>query len=109
GKQNYSNYLHTRNLNYYYAPIHSSEHHILIINTKKERTPHDSKYNERREQCESALQDLQKELQIQHLCDITPEEFERYASLITNPIDKQRAIHANNENNRKVEELEKLK
>lgn len=109
GKQDHAIHLDTSTLNYDYAPIHLPEHHILIINTNKERTLHDSKYNERREQCESALQDLQKELQIQHLCDITPEEFERYASLITNPVDKRRARHAIYENQRTIEALEQLK
>lgn len=109
GKQDHAIHLDTSTLNYDYAPIHLPEHQILIINTNKERTLHDSKYNERREQCESALHDLQKKLQIQHLCDITPEEFDRYASLITDPVDKRRARHAIYENQRTIEALEQLK
>lgn len=109
GKQDHAIHLDTSTLDYTYAPIHLPAHQILIIHTNKARTLQDSKYNERREQCESALNDLQKKLDIKHLCDITPDEFERYESLITSPVDKQRAKHAIYENQRTIEALEELK
>ncbi len=64
-------------LHYEYAPIVLEDHDIIIINTNKRRELADSKYNERRSECEQALADLQKELSIRSLGELTPEQFEK--------------------------------
>lgn len=81
---------------------------IVIGNTKKKRGLADSKYNERRAECEEALSDLQKELSIQALCDLTPEEFEAHKELIRRPICRRRAEHAVYENARVLEAVKVL-
>ena len=43
---------------------------ILIMNTCKRRTLADSKYNERRSECESALKALQKKLPVKDLASV---------------------------------------
>lgn len=76
GKTNHAILLNCQTLEYSYAPMHLQDYEIIIINTNKQRSLADSKYNERFAQCRQALQDLQKELSIQHLGELSMEQFE---------------------------------
>ncbi len=84
-------------------------HLILIMNTNKRRELADSKYNERRSECEQALDLLKQELEIQALGNISSEQFEQFKHLITNEILQKRAKHAVYENERTIQALEALK
>ncbi len=108
GKQDHGIHLNTATLDYQYAPIKLEEHVIMIINTNKQRTLAGSKYNERRDQCEKALADLQTELNIRTLGDLTKEQFEKHKHLIKDEINQKRANHAVYENERTIEALKKL-
>ncbi|PAF39695.1 galactokinase [Terribacillus saccharophilus] len=108
GKQGHAILLDCNTLDYEHAPVDLSEHVILIANTNKQRTLSGSKYNERRSECEAALQDLQQELKINSLGELTPDTFEQYHTLISNPVHIKRARHAVYENNRTIEALKKL-
>ncbi|MRH44214.1 galactokinase [Aquibacillus halophilus] len=109
GKKDHAILLDCQTLNYYYAPIQLDRHVIIIINTNKRRELSGSKYNERRAECERALGDLQTELSIQSLGDLTEEQFEDSKHLIKNEIDRKRAKHAVYENQRTLQALEQLK
>jgi len=108
GKLNHAILLNCQTLAYRYAPIELDDHAIMIINTNKQRTLAGSKYNERRSQCEQALAELQTELEIESLGDLTNVQFEQHKHLITNDINQKRAKHAVYENQRTLEALEKL-
>ncbi|MBO1911217.1 galactokinase, partial [Microvirga sp. 3-52] len=108
GKSNHAILLNSQTLDYQYAPILLDNHVIIIINTNKQRTLAGSKYNERRAQCEQALADLQTELSIQSLGDLTNDEFEQHKHLIKNELDQKRAKHAVYENQRTIEATHKL-
>lgn len=108
GKENHAILLNCQSLEYQYSPIELKDASLVIANTNKRRTLADSKYNERRSECERALKELQKELSIQSLGDLTPEQFESNRHLISNEIDKKRAKHAVYENARTIEAVEKL-
>jgi galactokinase len=108
GKSNHAILLNSQTLDYQYAPIMLENHVIIIINTNKQRTLAGSKYNERRTQCEQALADLQTELSIKSLGDLTKEEFEQHKHLIKNEINQKRAKHAVYENQRTIEATNKL-
>jgi galactokinase len=108
GKSNHAILLNSQTLDYQYAPIMLDNHVIIIINTNKQRTLAGSKYNERRTQCEQALADLQTELSIKSLGDLTKEEFEQHKYLIKNEINQKRAKHAVYENQRTIEATNKL-
>ncbi|MVN21536.1 galactokinase [Mucilaginibacter arboris] len=73
---------------------------LAIINTNKPRKLSESKYNERVEECQTALKDLQKELQIDNLCDIDTATFNKNEGLIENETVKKRARHVIEENDR---------
>ena len=109
GKKNAGILLDCDTLKYEYAPIELDDHLILIMNTNKRRELADSKYNERRSECEQALSQLQKELDVQALGNITSEKFEQYKYLIENETLQKRAKHAIYENERTLEALKALK
>ncbi len=108
GKKDHAILLNSQTLEYQYAPITLENHVIIIINTNKQRTLAGSKYNERRAQCEQALADLQTELPIKSLGDLTKEQFEQHKHLIKNDINQKRAKHAVYENQRTIEAAKKL-
>lgn len=108
GKQDHAMLLDCQTLNYHYAPIHLDNHQIIIINTNKQRTLAGSKYNERRKQCEKALEDLQTQLDIQSLGELTTEQFEEHQPLIQDKTNRLRARHAVTENERTIQALKKL-
>ena len=108
GKEDHAILLNCQTLDYQYSPIVLEEASLVIANTNKRRTLADSKYNERRSECERALSQLQKELSIQSLGDLTPEQFEQHRHLIENEVDQKRAKHAVYENARTILAVEKL-
>ncbi|WP_138420121.1 galactokinase [Aquibacillus sediminis] len=105
GKKDHALLLNCQTLNYHYAPLDLQNYKIMIINTNKRRELASSKYNERREQCERALTDLQTSLSISSLGDLSKQEFEANKHLITNDIDRKRAKHAVYENDRTIQAL----
>ncbi|MCV9885745.1 galactokinase [Metabacillus halosaccharovorans] len=108
GKEDHAILLNCQTLDYQYSPIVLEDASLVIANTNKRRTLADSKYNERRSECERALSQLQKELSIQSLGDLTPEQFEQHRHLIENDVDQKRAKHAVYENARTILAVEKL-
>ncbi len=100
GKENAAILLNCDTLEYEYAPLKMGDYKIVICNTEKKRGLADSKYNERRGECESALQKLQTKAQINHLCDLTVEQFEAIKDVIDDAVELKRAEHAVYENER---------
>ncbi|MGL5380805.1 galactokinase [Clostridium sp.] len=109
GKENCATLLDTNTLKYEYAPVVLDNASIVISNTNKRRGLADSKYNERRSECETALADLQKELNIKALGELSEEEFEANKHLIANETHAKRAKHAVYENRRTLKAVEALK
>ncbi|MBV8389153.1 MAG: galactokinase [Mucilaginibacter sp.] len=73
---------------------------LAIINTNKPRKLAESKYNERVQECQTALKTLQQELDIQNLCDIDSGTFKKHQHLITEGTVLKRAQHVIEENDR---------
>ncbi len=109
GKEDHAILLNCDTLEYEYAPFKLEGVKIVIGNTKKRRGLADSKYNERRAECDYALARLQQELDINHLCDLDVETFIKYAELIDNEVARHRAHHAVSENERVKECMKALK
>ncbi|MCZ3394114.1 galactokinase, partial [Enterococcus faecium] len=93
GKQDQAILLDTNTLDYSYAPVKLGNHVIVIMNTNKRRELADSKYNERRSECEEALRRLQTKLDIKTLGDLTNDEFDEAAYLINDETLIKRARH----------------
>lgn len=109
GKKDCAIFLDTANLESEYAPVKLKEEKIVIMNTNKKRGLGDSKYNERRAECEEALKELQTKLNIKSLGELTEEEFEKNKHLIKDENRKKRAKHAVYENQRTIKAVEALK
>lgn len=100
GKKDYAIKLNTNNLSYEYAEANLGETSILIMNTNKKRELADSKYNERRCECDKALELLKAQKEINFLCDLTVEEFNKISHVLTDDVLYRRAKHAIHENER---------
>lgn len=109
GKKDCAVFLDTANLEYEYAPVKLEDAKIVIMNTNKKRGLGDSKYNERRAECEEALKELQQKLNIKSLGELTEEEFEANKDLIKSPTRQKRAKHAVYENQRTIKAVKALK
>lgn len=108
GKENSAILLDCNTLNYSYSPVDLKEEVIIIANTNKRRGLADSKYNERRSECEKALEELQTKLNIKSLGELTEEEFENNKDLIKDEIRVKRARHAVYENQRTLKAVKAL-
>ena len=109
GKAGHAIFLDTATLDYTYAPIKLENAKIVISCSNKKRGLGDSKYNERRSECETALSEIQQVVGINSLGDLTEEQFEQYKSAIKDEVRVQRAKHAVYENQRTVKAVEALK
>ncbi len=109
GKEDHAILLDCNTLEYQYVPFKLDGVKIVIANTKMRRGLADSKYNERRSECEEALRDLQDVLKIDYLCDMDEATFDQHAELINNPIARNRAQHAVYENQRVLKCVDALK
>ena len=109
GRTDSAIFLDTADLSFEYAPIALDGAKIVILNTNKKRGLGDSKYNERRAECEAALASLQTKLSIQSLGELTEEEFEANKELIGDAIKIKRAKHAVYENQRTIKAVQALK
>lgn len=109
GKKNHAIFLDTADLSYDYAPIKLQDAKIVIACSNKKRGLGDSKYNERRSECETALEEIKQVVGINTLGDLTEEQFETYKAAIKDEVRQRRAKHAVYENQRTIKAVEALK
>ena len=109
GKKDQAIFLDTSDLSYTYAPIKLADEKIVIAGSNKKRGLGDSKYNERRAECEEALAELQTKLDIKALGELSEEEFEANKDLIKSEVRQRRAKHAVYENQRTLKAVDALK
>jgi len=102
GKANHAVLLDTGKLKYQYAPLNIEGYSLVVTNTNKRRGLADSKYNERRAECEKALEILKQYKNINALCELTLAEFESLSDKIEDEIIRKRARHAISENERTI-------
>ncbi|MCR5291054.1 MAG: galactokinase [Treponema sp.] len=123
-KQNTAEVLDCATLDYEYVPLDLGDYRFVVMNTKKKRQLADSKYNERRSQCETALAQLQKAAitlppsgthsitntkDLPDLCTLTSEQFDVCKTALTDPVIQARAQHCVTENARVLKAVSALK
>ncbi len=108
GKKDHAIFLDTADLSYTYAPLKLDGAKVVIACSNKKRGLGDSKYNERRKECETALEELQKVVQIGSLGELTEEQFEEYKHAIKDEVRVKRAKHAVYENQRTLKAVAAL-
>ena len=108
GKEGHAIFLDTATLDYTYAPIKLKDAKIIIASSNKKRGLGDSKYNERRSECETALAEIQAVKDIKNLGELTEEAFEEVKENIKSDVRIRRAKHAVYENRRTIKAVEAL-
>lgn len=96
-------YLDTNTLEYDLVPLDLQDNVVVIMNTNKRRELADSKYNERRAECEKAVEELNRELFIATLGELDEWAFDEYSYLIEDENRLKRARHAVLENQRTLQ------
>ena len=108
GKENSAILLDCNTLKYRYSTLSMDGYKLIIGNTNKKRTLVDSKYNERRSECEEALAILQKHKNISSLGELSEKDFASLQNHIENPILLKRSRHAVLENQRTLKAVSAL-
>ncbi len=120
-KENTCELLDCENVSHEYIPLNLGDYQFVVMNTKKKRQLADSKYNERREQCESVLSILNKQdfvlknskvsntNELKNLCSISISDFDSVKFLIKDDVLCRRAFHCVSENNRVLNSVDALK
>lgn len=139
GKAGTAEVLDCATLDYEFVPLELGDHRFVVMNTNKSRKLAESKYNERRSQCEQALDLLQKAAinlpadrqlgatddshiihntkDMKNLCDITPKQFDSCKHVIAHVSSNEfaedvffrRAQHCITEQNRVLQAVAALK
>ena len=100
GKRDNAIMLDTRDLSFEYVPVDSNAVHFVLVNSGIKHSLRDSGYNERRRECEQALQKLQQNgMDIDHLCEIPVEKLDLVKSQLPE-VEYRRTLHAVTENQR---------
>ena len=108
GKKERAILLNCETLDYSYAPFYTDDYTLIITNSNKRRELADSKYNERRMECESALGKLNTRITAENLCRVSDGELELHKNLLTEN-EYLRALHVITENQRTIDAAEALK
>ncbi len=110
GKKDTAEVLDCAKIEHEYVPLQLGDYRFVVMNTKKQRKLADSKYNERRSQCEEGLAILQKAgLNVPDLCSITPEVFAKKGSAIKDEVIYRRVRHCVTEMDRVLKAVDALK
>ena len=109
GKKDHAIFLDTSDLSYEYASVKLEDAKIVITNSKVKHSLVSSAYNDRRKECETALKELQKVMDVPSLGALTEDEFEAKKDAIQSEVRQRRAKHAVYENQRTIKAVEALK
>ncbi|KUK15636.1 galactokinase [Petrotoga olearia] len=99
--------LDTQNLTYEYIPCYLNGYSLIIMNTNKRRELASSQYNQRRKECENALEKINqsKETKADNLCQCSVKDLK----YLDNEIELKRARHVITENQRVIQASKLLK
>ena len=109
GVKNHAIALNCDSLEYDLVPLEMKGYKLVIGNTNKQRGLAGSKYNERRSECETAVELINQEKKINFLCELTNKQFASVESLLKSEVIRRRAKHVVSENQRVVKAIEALK
>jgi galactokinase len=109
GKKNHAIFLNCDTLEYELVPLSLSGFKLIISNTNKKRQLADSKYNERRGECDQAVSYLNKIRPLRNLGELKLAEFEALSDNIPDETVKKRARHVVSEDQRCLDAVKALK
>ena len=97
GRKDCAILLDCNTLEYKYTPFALGEYSLVIMNTNKKRELAESKYNQRRGECEAVLDIVKEHRQATNLCQVSLVDIEAY---VKDDVLQRRARHVISENNR---------
>lgn len=109
GRKDCAIFLDTADLSYEYAQVNLQGMKLVISCSNKRRGLGESKYNERREECETALTEIQAGMGINTFGDLDEQLFEQIKMAIKDEDRRKRARHAVYENRRTIRAVQALK
>jgi galactokinase len=109
GKKDHAIFLNCDTLDFENVPLVLEGYVLIITNTNKRRGLTDSKYNERRSECEKAVEMLQPYRKIRNLGEIKVSELNVLDEFVTDITVRKRAKHVITENGRVLEAVKVLK
>ncbi|MCX6272884.1 MAG: galactokinase, partial [Bacteroidetes bacterium] len=108
GREDHAIFLNCKTLAYVHVPLSLENHSLVIVNTNKKRGLVDSKYNERRSECERGLQYLRQARHWSCLGEISVQDFMNSRQLIPDQTIDNRVTHVLTENKRVLEAAKAL-
>ena len=109
GKKDHAIFLNCDTLEYENVPLVLNDCSLIITNTNKRRGLTDSKYNERRAECDKAVELLQAYKPIRNLSELGTSDLPLLKKYISDPVVRRRALHIITENGRVLEAVRVLK
>jgi galactokinase len=109
GKKDHAIFLNCDTLLFENVPLILTDCALIITNTNKRRGLTDSKYNERRSECDKAVELLQLYKPIRNLSELNNGETNILEKYIKDPVIRKRAKHVISENGRVIEAVRVLK
>jgi len=110
GKKNHAIFLDCKDLSFELVPVNLDGYSLVLGNTNKKRSLGESKYNERRAQCEEGLSILRKVFpEAAFLRDISVSDYEKHKGLLTDETIRKRVEHIIYENQRVIDSVKALK
>jgi len=109
GRKDHAIFLNCDSLEYENVPLILNDYALVIVNTNKRRGLTDSKYNERRGECDKAVEYLQNYKKIRNLSELSVKETAILDKYITDQVVLKRAKHVITENGRVLEAVKVLK
>lgn len=109
GKENKCLLLNCDKFEYEYVDINLSDYEFVVLKTNKPRKLIESKYNERVEECEKALNIIKKNYDINNLCSLKVDYLPNIKELLNDDILYDRVFHVVNENKRVFDFVDALR
>jgi galactokinase len=108
GRKDHAINLNCDTLEYRYAPLNLGDRRLIITNTNKRRGLTDSKYNERRSECDRAVDLISVHRPIRNLSELSVDDLWMLDSYIPDPVVRKRAKHVITENGRTLDAITAL-
>ncbi len=100
GVVNHAIFLNTQDLSYEQVPIYLEDYALILVNSNTTRRLTESKYNTRQMETKTTLKELQAHFDLNYLCDVSLEDYPKYAEKIMDPTLRKRFLHLVTENDR---------
>ncbi len=102
GLKDHALYLETDSLNYEHVPLILDDYKFILVNSRTTRKLVESNYNTRQKESLDVLNTLKKHVDINHICELKPNDYYKYEKYISEIELKNRFKHLVDEHHRVV-------